>query len=107
MKKILKVLAVAAALSSTAAAQDIAGDDVFCELENEYREGNVDSPNSFLNFMDEFPDSRFADRAVALAGNIYFDKKNFAAASALLQSCDLAKLPTELRDVSTLRAAES
>lgn len=107
MKKILKVLAVAAALSSPAAAQDIAGDDVFCELENEYRQGCVDSPNSFLNFMVEFPDSRFADRAVALAGNIYFDKKDFAAASALLQSCDLAKLPTELRDVSTLRAAES
>lgn len=78
--------------------KDVAGDREYVRVVREYELGAPDRLLQLENYLELYPDSRYANRVEAMMGVCYFEEGKYPECIAMLRSCDLELLPDEERD---------
>ena len=78
--------------------KDAAGDREYARVIREYELGAPDRLLQLENYLELYPDSRYANRVEAMMGVCYFEEGKYPECIAMLRSCDLELLPDEERD---------
>lgn len=85
--------------------EDMSGDKAYKQVCKEYAWKGSQSLPLLQAYLDQYPDSRYANRVMFLMASAYYDDGKFAEAIAMFRSCNLEALPNADRDTGTLRLA--
>jgi len=110
MKKRTVWVAVLLSLSLSGMAQqmlpkDVAGDRKYARICKEYELRTENCIGLLEAYLDEYPDSRYANRVEAMIASVYFEEGKYQEAIALYRSCNLDALSDKERDDAAFKLA--
>ena len=87
--------------------KDAAGDKEYARVCKEYELKAENSIELLEAYLDQYPDSRHANRVESMIASVYFQEGKYQEAIAIYRSCDLDALSDKERDEAAFKLATS